>query len=67
MGEFCYLKKLFKNFVLYILVFFIFSCAKPEVVNIESPDDKKLPLMIAMINAILEDKELDIKWENFAT
>ena len=26
---------------------------------------KKLPLMIAMINAILEDKKLDIKWENF--
>ncbi len=28
-------------------------------------DDKKLPLMIAMINAILEDKKLDIKWHNF--
>ena len=28
-------------------------------------NDKKLPLMIAMINAILEDKKLDIKWENF--
>ena len=28
-------------------------------------DEKKLPLMIAMINAILEDKKLDIKWENF--
>ena len=42
MGEFCYLKKLFKNFFLYILVFFIFSCAKPEVVNIESPEDKKM-------------------------
>jgi len=31
----------------------------------EDFDDKKLPLMIAMINAILEDKILDIKWENF--
>ena len=31
----------------------------------EDFDDKKLPLMIAMINAILEDKKLDIKWENF--
>ncbi len=28
-------------------------------------DDRKLPLMIAMINAILEDKKLDIKWKNF--
>ena len=28
-------------------------------------NDKKLPLMIAMINAILEDKKLEIKWENF--
>ena len=28
-------------------------------------DEKKLPLMIAMINAILEDKKLEIKWENF--
>jgi glycerol-3-phosphate dehydrogenase (NAD(P)+) len=31
----------------------------------EDFDDKTLPLMIAMINAILEDKKLDIKWENF--
>ena len=31
----------------------------------EDFDDKKLPLMIAMINAILEDKKLEIKWENF--
>ena len=31
----------------------------------EDFDDEKLPLMIAMINAILEDKKLDIKWENF--
>ncbi len=31
----------------------------------EDFDDKKLPLMIAMINAILEDKKLDIKWKNF--
>jgi glycerol-3-phosphate dehydrogenase (NAD(P)+) len=31
----------------------------------EDFDDKKLPLMIAMINAILEDKSLNIKWENF--
>ena len=28
-------------------------------------DEKKLPLMIAMINAIIEDKKLEIKWENF--
>ena len=32
----------------------------------EDFDEKKLPLMIAMINAILEDKKLDIKWKNFA-
>jgi len=31
----------------------------------EDFDDKKLPLMIAMIDAILEDKKLDIKWRNF--
>ena len=31
----------------------------------EDFDDKKLPLMIAMIDAIIEDKRLDIKWENF--
>ena len=29
-------------------------------------DEKKLPLMIAVINAILEDKKLKIKWENFS-
>ena len=28
-------------------------------------NDKKLPLMIAMINAILNDTKLEIKWENF--
>ena len=28
-------------------------------------NEKKLPLMIAMINAILDDKKLEIKWENF--
>tara|TARA_Y100000590_G_scaffold328187_1_gene372653 strand:- start:518 stop:1549 length:1032 start_codon:yes stop_codon:yes gene_type:complete len=31
----------------------------------EDFDDKKLPLMISMIDAILEDKKLDIKWKNF--
>ena len=31
----------------------------------EDFNDKKLPLMIAMINAILNDKKLNIKWENF--
>ena len=31
----------------------------------EEFDEKKLPLMIAMINAILEDKKLDIKWNYF--
>ena len=31
----------------------------------EDFDEKKLPLMIAMINAILDDKKLEIKWENF--
>ena len=28
-------------------------------------NEEKLPLMIAMIDAILEDKKLKIKWENF--
>ena len=32
----------------------------------EDFDEKKLPLMIAVINAILEDKKLEIKWENFS-
>ncbi len=32
----------------------------------EDFDEKKLPLMIAAINAILEDKKLEIKWENFS-
>ena len=31
----------------------------------EEFDEKKLPLMTAMINAILEDKKLDIKWNYF--
>jgi len=31
----------------------------------EDFNEKKLPLMIAMINAILDDKKLVIKWENF--
>ena len=29
----------------------------------EDFDEKKLPLMIAMINAILEDKKIEIKWK----
>ncbi len=29
-------------------------------------NEKKLPLMIATINAILEDKKLEIRWENFS-
>ena len=28
-------------------------------------DEKKLPIMIAMINSIIYDKKLEIKWENF--
>ena len=31
----------------------------------EDFDEKKLPLMFGMINAIIEDKRLDIKWELF--
>ena len=31
----------------------------------EDFDEKKLPLMLGMINAIVEDKRLDIKWELF--
>jgi len=31
----------------------------------EEFDEKKLPLMIGMINAIVEDKKLDLKWELF--
>ena len=29
----------------------------------EDFDDKKLPLMLAMINAIVEDKKLELNWE----
>ena len=28
-------------------------------------DEKKLPLMIGMIDAIVEDKKLNLKWELF--
>ena len=28
-------------------------------------DEKKLPLMLGMINAIVEDKKLNLKWELF--
>ena len=31
----------------------------------EDFDNKKLPLMLAMINAIIEDKKLDLDWESF--
>ena len=38
-----------------------------EIANVlQDFDDKKLPLMIAMINTILEDKKLEIKWDNFS-
>ena len=29
----------------------------------EDFDNKKLPLMLAMINAIVEDKKLELNWE----
>ena len=32
----------------------------------EDFDSKQLPIMIAMIDAILEDKKLDFRWENFS-
>ena len=32
----------------------------------ENFDEKKLPLMIAMIDAVLEDKKLEIKWKYFS-
>ena len=32
---------------------------------IEDFSDEKLPLMLAMINAIISDRKLEIKWENF--
>ena len=31
----------------------------------EDFDEKKLPLMLGMINAIVDDKKLDLNWENF--
>ena len=31
----------------------------------EDFDEKKLPLMIGMINAIVNDKKLELKWELF--
>ena len=31
----------------------------------EDFDIKKLPLMVAMIDSVLQDKKLDIKWEFF--
>ena len=32
----------------------------------EDFDSKQLPIMLAMIDAILEDKKLDFRWENFS-
>ena len=31
----------------------------------EDFDEKKLPLMLGMINAIVEDKKLELNWEAF--
>jgi len=31
----------------------------------EEFDEKKLPLMIGMINAIVQDKKLELNWEAF--
>ena len=31
----------------------------------EDFDEKKLPLMLSMINAIVEDKKLELNWEAF--
>ena len=31
----------------------------------EDFDEKKLPLMLAVINAIIEDKKLELNWEAF--
>ena len=31
----------------------------------EDFDEKKLPLMLSMINAIVEDKKLEFNWEAF--
>ena len=28
-------------------------------------DEKRLPLMLSVINAIIEDKKLDLNWEAF--
>ena len=32
----------------------------------EDFDSKQLPIMLATIDAILEDKKLDFRWENFS-
>ena len=34
-------------------------------VVIEDFDQKKLPLMLSMINAIVDDKKLELDWESF--
>ena len=31
----------------------------------EDFDNKKLPLMLGMINAIIKDKKLELDWESF--
>jgi len=31
----------------------------------EDFDSKKLPLMLGMINAIIEDKKLELNWDSF--
>ena len=63
--------------IIIILIFNILRCSYSYAnVNQESKeiakkvnkdfDKKKLPLMLGMINAIVEDKKLDLNWELFS-
>ena len=40
------------------------KCAKRNG-TVDDFDQKKLPLMLGMINAIVDDKELELDWEAF--
>ncbi len=42
MGEFSSLKKILVNFILYTITFLLISCAKPEVVNVTTPEDLQM-------------------------
>ena len=58
------MKKIFFNLILLTTAIYLFSCAKPEVVNVEVPSDKKLNC-IQLEDSISEAQEFkrNAQWE----